>query len=517
MSPARRPVRLPDGHLPQSAILYCRISDSHGTTHGVMDQERRLRIFFEGALGWGIREVMVENDTSAFRRRKIRLPNGDVKLRVIRPQFRRALELMSTGECDGFGAIHLDRAMRDPRDLEDMIELVELYNITVRSVEGSLDLSTDAGITAARIMVAIANQSSRDTSRRVAARKEVMIKSGDWHGGRRPFGYSPDGMTPVAEEARLVEAGCRDYLTGVSLLDQVKELRTLGVTPTTGGQWRITSWRQVLLRPRNAGLIAYRGEIVGPAPWPAIVPRDIWTRFVHALESNPRRRPSRAPRSRLGSGLYICGRCGATLTLSMARTTHIYRCSYLAHLSRNVRDLDEYVTTVLLARLSRPDAATLLRPPAADETEVDIAATYAEIDAIHARVQEMARDRALGLITRDEQISARDAAQTEIARLTRLVESARTADSPAVELITADDILTTWEGMSLSRQRSILSSVMTVVAHPIGRGRRYRGMDRPDIQIEWRPTGELPPSGLCDPEWPPAWVAEWTPPDSAGD
>ena len=42
---------------------------------------------------------------------------------------------------------------------------VETHKIPTAAVTGSLDLSTDSGITMARIMVAIANKSSRDTAR----------------------------------------------------------------------------------------------------------------------------------------------------------------------------------------------------------------------------------------------------------------------------------------------------------------------------------------------------------------
>jgi len=44
----------------------------------------------------------------------------------------------------------VSRAMRDPRRLEDLIEAVELYGVYAASLTGNIDLTTDAGISAAR-------------------------------------------------------------------------------------------------------------------------------------------------------------------------------------------------------------------------------------------------------------------------------------------------------------------------------------------------------------------------------
>src|SRR5258708_6350194 len=52
---------------------------------------------------------------SAFKRRRIALPDGRAELRTVRPGFRRALAMLADGRADGLIALDLDRAMRDPR------------------------------------------------------------------------------------------------------------------------------------------------------------------------------------------------------------------------------------------------------------------------------------------------------------------------------------------------------------------------------------------------------------------
>ena len=59
---------------------------------------------------------------SAFKRRKIKTPSGRVELRVVRPGYREVLDDITTGRVNGLLAEDLDRIVRDPRDLEDLLD-----------------------------------------------------------------------------------------------------------------------------------------------------------------------------------------------------------------------------------------------------------------------------------------------------------------------------------------------------------------------------------------------------------
>src|SRR6266540_4650226 len=203
---------------PQNAIGYVRLSelrrldlDDDGQGKGNVDQKQRTADNAERK-GWRIVHWIIENDlspgrgknrnASAFKRRKIRLPDGRSVMRTVRPGFRKALDLLATGKADGFMALDLDRTVRDPRDLEDMIDVVEQRKVPVDSVTGSLRLDSDADITMARVMVAVANKESRDKARRVAAARQRQAVAGEYGGGRRPFGFDEDGLTVRPDEAQ---------------------------------------------------------------------------------------------------------------------------------------------------------------------------------------------------------------------------------------------------------------------------------------------------------------------------
>ena len=79
-----------------------------------------------GPLGGEIAKWYPENDTSAYKKRRIRLPNGRSVWRVYRPEFRRMLADYEDGKIDGIIFYDIDRLARQPRDLEDLIDLVDI-------------------------------------------------------------------------------------------------------------------------------------------------------------------------------------------------------------------------------------------------------------------------------------------------------------------------------------------------------------------------------------------------------
>jgi site-specific DNA recombinase len=145
---------------PARTIVLCRISDDPEDERLGTARQRDDCLGLLGRLGWqpgpADTHLKVEDDTSAFKRAKVTLPDGRVELRTVRPKFRDALDMLASGRADGLVAYDLDRAVRDPRDLEDLIDVIEQSRprIPVESVTGSLRLSNDGEVTMARVLVA---------------------------------------------------------------------------------------------------------------------------------------------------------------------------------------------------------------------------------------------------------------------------------------------------------------------------------------------------------------------------
>jgi site-specific DNA recombinase len=98
--------------------------------------------------------------------------------RVKRPEFEHLMEDLERGFLDGLVVYDLDRFARQPLDLERSIRIFDSRKLVFATVQSDIDLSTSDGRTMARIMVAFANKTSMDTSRRVRRKHLELAQTG---------------------------------------------------------------------------------------------------------------------------------------------------------------------------------------------------------------------------------------------------------------------------------------------------------------------------------------------------
>lgn len=252
--------------------------------------------------GFEVVRVFEENDVSA-----------STRSRKSRPQYDELMARAMAGQIDVILAYSNSRLTRRPMEVEDIIRLHENHGIRVRTVvSGDNDLSTADGRMVARIKGNEDAAEAERTSERVKRAKAQAVAEGRYRGGKRPYGYEKGGVAIVPSEASIIWDATTAVLAGRSVRALARELNERGVRTSQGAQWTQMSLRDVLIRPRNAGLLS-RGqlthgdfEIVGPAVWEAVVPEDTW-RAVFDLLTEPSRRTNAATNDTrwLGSGLYV--------------------------------------------------------------------------------------------------------------------------------------------------------------------------------------------------------------------
>lgn len=428
-----------------------------------------------------------EDDTSAFKKRLVTLPDGRRVRRNVRPDWQDILRALYDGDIDVLIEYDLDRAMREPRDLEDLIEVVEMTGRQVESVTGSLRLRNDAEITMARIGVAIANKSSRDTARRVRDSARDRAAQGLNHGGRRSFGFTLDGMEQIPAEARELKKAYRQLVSGVPLAAIVRDLNKRGIKTVAGGPWVSNSLRDALMRPRHAGLASHLGEIVGKGKWEPIVDEPTWRAAVALLKDPARRTSTGNKASYLVSGIARCGVCGGPITSaglkgSGPESRKVYRCrprpgKPTVCLTRKLTWVDDYVTEAIFTRLIKDDVADLL----VDEERPDLEALYAEQKGIREQLDDAAVSfarkkidrRQMEIITRElqprlDEIDKLTRRPGESPALRKLVEASMAAEEDeryeAVEAV--------WERLTLDQRRAVVAELVTVVLKPGGSGRK---------------------------------------------
>jgi site-specific DNA recombinase len=463
------------------AAIYTRISrDEAGTGQKVEDQEKDCRALAD-RLGLDVVEVFTDNDIQATR---------SSRRGRIRRRWYDLLDAIRAGQVDVVLATEPERVQREMVDLLAYIEVCHPRNVPTFTVRGGdYDLSTPDGRMTAQIITATKQAEAEKIKQRARAARVHKVGRGEWVGGRRPFGYEPDGVTVRRVEAQALQRVAAQILTGGSLNAACSYLNKRKIRTSTGREWKPTELRRVLLRPRNAGLSQHRVcgkeqergghhhtdacvEIAGKARWPALLETEVW-HGVCAVLRNPARRTNTTTAHRwLMSGRARCGVCGDLVksfsaTARRRSTKPVYTCRSGKHVIRNAAEVDAFVEAVVLERLRRPDAAQLLVP----DRKGDTAALTLKDAALQARLEEYERLAGQGEIE-----------PSSFVRITADIRRQREEITAALATMTAGSVLAgvadapdpglVWAGLDLSRKRAIVDVLMTVTILPGRKGRR---------------------------------------------
>jgi site-specific DNA recombinase len=424
-------------------------------------------------LGWQVVGHHSDNDLSAYSGRP-------------RPGYHALLDDLENGRADAVVVWHTDRLHRRPVELEHYIDVCDPRGVITQTVKaGPLDLATPSGRMVARMLGSAGRYEVEHMIERQQAAKLQAATAGRWKGGRRPFGYEADGVTIREVEAAEIRKAADALLAGMSLHAIARDWNARGVTTSTGGPWKPTEVRKMLARPRNAGLMEHRGEVVGPAEWLAIVDESVWQAVRALLADESRRTTTGNARRWLGGGLYLCGVCGKPVRATTAGTGgrgrgHVaaYRCEHGAHVVRRCKALDAFVEGLVIERLSRPDAAMLGRTA----TTVDTAALHADRLAIQARLGELVDLFTAGRITGQQMQRGSTTLRAKLEDLDRQLAAA--VGSSALDGVAGPEAADVWATLDLSRRRAVIDALMTVRLHRARRG---------------RPTGWQPGDSYFDP------------------
>lgn len=454
----------------RSAGLYVRISsDPTGARLGVKRQAEDCTAKAE-ALGWRVAGVYEDNDKSASTGKR-------------RPAYERMLADVEAGRIDAVVVWDLDRLTRRPIEVEQFIDIADRHRVALASVGGDVDLATDNGRMFARIKGAVARAEVERKSTRQCRANLQRAESGRPGGGRRPFGYSRDRMTVVDSEAAEVRKASEALLAGSSVRGIVADLNARGVTATTGGPWRPTELRRMLVNPRNAGLVVHRGDVLGKGAWPAILDEDTFY-GVRAVLSDPARHKAGPPRRYLLSGIAHCSVCGGRLFgVTEKGKGPLYRCESRRHVSMKADPVDDLILRLVAARLSQPDAADLLAPPGrADEAR----ALRDEDTDLRARLDGLAEAYAAGDIDRRQLRAGTERLRRRLEEIAD--ELARMARNPVLtNIVTAEDVTAEVHAMyadDLDRLRALVAFLVTITVTPPGRG--ARSFDPRTVRVQWR-------------------------------
>ncbi|MCF3118844.1 recombinase family protein [Streptomyces arenae] len=471
--------------------IYTRISrDDEGDALGVARQQQDCERLTD-LRSWQAVKVYEDNDVSAFKRN------------VVRDEFELMLKDLRAGLIDGIIAYDLDRLARQPRDLERLIEIFdERPKAEFATVTNDVNLGTPDGRTMARIMVAFANKSSHDASRRLKRKHLELAQQGKDSGGPAPYGWRKDDRTKVdPDAARAIREAQQEILAGV----RIGTIRTRWQEQRLGnpraGTKRMAHHHveHILTNPRLVGYRTYHGEMLTgndgepiKGEWETINTVAEWEAVCAAIAERKQQRPGKSlARKYLLSGIARCGLCKTKIRGQVNHrwkpgskaAKFTYQCSVVnggcGKVGRTGEPVDRLIAALVLEE-QREKAAAQGTPVEQQWPR------GAELEAIQADIAQLLQAEQSKQITVSTLLKLLPAKEKERDELK--LERARfykDQKQAAAQEAAGEPTLAEFLGLPIERQQEIvLRSLSAVIIHPAGRGKRI--FDPALIDPIWR-------------------------------
>lgn len=448
------------------AVIYCRISNDPTGKQAGVDRQRKECEQLAADMNLNVVRTLIDNDTSASNGRR-------------RPGFEEVLGLIRDGIVDTVIVWHTDRLYRLPRDLEPLIGLADSRRLRFLTVTASeIDLNNASGRLVARMLAAASAAEVERMSERMRAANRDRTSRGrtSTRPRQRPFGFEADGIEHRPDEVQAIREGYDAILNDASLAAVARQWNAAGFTTSRSQPWSSGSVGALLVNPRYMGMVTYHRKAVGEAEWAPIVDEATW-RAAHARLRASMSGTQGRPRTLLGK-LAMCGVCGAPVQGGSNNGRRSYRCSGpVQHLSRKAEDVERYVSEVMVARLSRPDAAELLTVEGDDMEPVAV-----EAEQLRLRLDSLADEWAVGELTASQLRTATARLRTRLSELEAQLETATHRGGLALRLA-AQSAGDAWAEMDVDSQRQVVRELAVVTLLQAPRGRKT--FDPSSVAIQW--------------------------------
>lgn len=294
-----------------------------------------------------------------------------------RPQYKKLLNDLKTGEFKALICYKIDRISRSLVDFTNLQEYLKKYDINLISASEGFDTSTPWGQAVLNILMIFAQLERNNISERI---KDTMLyygRQGRWTGGLTPTGFKSKTITykdsfdheknmvilcPVDEEIKTVKLIYEKYAQVQSLGVLESFLATEGIKTKKDNYFSASTIRDILINPvyavadknvynfflekgseicndekefdGNFSILPYNREdkkrlltkpvkdwIIAISRHKGIIDGEKWVEVQRILSENGSKKP-RAGTAQYGifSSLIKCANCGSTMRIKNGRT-----------------------------------------------------------------------------------------------------------------------------------------------------------------------------------------------------
>ncbi|GAA0490983.1 recombinase family protein [Salinibacillus aidingensis] len=287
--------------------IYIRVSTEEQVKEGysISAQRERLQAYCV-AQNWDIVGYYVDEGISA----------KDTN----RPELKRMLKDIETGEIECVLVYRLDRLTRSVLDLYKLLETFEKYSCKFKSATEVYDTTTAMGRLFITLVAALAQWERENMAERISMGLQEKARQGKYTHNQRPFGYNlKDGILTInEEEAEIVRLIFNLYLDGKGANSVCKYLNARNITTRDGNTWNDKPLIQILRNPTYKGTATWlRGtenEIKIEDAHPAIIDKTTFERVQQTLKKRRAQSPMQIHSDHIFSSKLKCLKCGYTLT-----------------------------------------------------------------------------------------------------------------------------------------------------------------------------------------------------------
>lgn len=462
------------------ALIYARVSLDRGG-RSTTEQADECRAW-AAREGWTVVKTITETGSASRYARST----------GARRRWGEVIDALTSGTIDILITWEASRATRDLSAYAELRELCAAHGVRWGYSGAVHDLTTRDARFRTGLDALLAEDESARTSERIRRSVRARAAQGRPH-GKIPYGYRreydsttgalvrqvPDETTaPIVREiVARVAAGETHWSIASDLTRRGVPIPRPARTPRNGGQgaWLPTTTTRIARSRTNLGERIHRGEVVGPAAWPAIVDRDTFGRAQAVMSARANTNPTGDQRARwLLTGIAVCGVCGGPMHRFSPRGRPTYACAWGACTARLVAPTDAHVATETLALLSG------IHITDTDTTEVESARD--DLAALERRLDDIVDAAAQG------SVSAASLAKIE-AKLTPQIAAARRRVEqllvPGLSRWDLSDPGALWDSLDVAGRRELLRATVTVTIYPVGKGRRRFDPTAVEVAPRW--------------------------------
>lgn len=228
-----------------------------------------------------------------------------------RPAMQKLINDIKRGLIDIVIIYKLDRLSRRVKDVLELVDLFEIYNVTLFSITENIDLSSPFGRAALKMAATFSELERENIIERTAMGRVAKAKSGLYScPGRVPFGYNFDAKTKTftinEEEGEIIKKLFELYISGYTfrkLFDYCKQTYS---HPYFNNP---LCCKPIIHRHIYCGYMDWKGELIPVRNVPPIISLDTFLKAQECIEQHVSRR-TKDTSPYLLTGLIYCAKCG---------------------------------------------------------------------------------------------------------------------------------------------------------------------------------------------------------------